>query len=113
MTAALIRLPVSIGLDWWGHQVLITGPVDLGNGKYGVEFRNSWGADYGDDGYSTLTENKAQPSGSFACISVCASDRELNEKSRGTAVDLARLRQKSVKARIDQLTKVPKLQNAP
>jgi hypothetical protein len=96
MTAALLRLPVSIGLDWWEHQVMITGPVDLGNGKYGVEFRNSWGSDYGTDGFDTLTEAKAQPSGSFACVSVGVSDREANAKQRGTVVDLARLRQKTV-----------------
>jgi hypothetical protein len=96
-TAALLRLPVSIGLDWWGHQVLITGPVIFNDGSYGVEFRNSWGSDYGDDGYATLTERKSQPSGSFACISVGTSDRELNANTRGTVADLVMLRQESIR----------------
>jgi hypothetical protein len=96
MTAALLRLPVSIGLDFWSHQVVITGPVDLGNGKYGVEFLNSWGSSYGTNGFDVLSESKAQPSGSFACISVGTSDKALNATQRGTAADLVRLRQKSV-----------------
>jgi hypothetical protein len=95
-TAALLRLPVSIGLNWWGHQVLITAPVVFDNGSYGVEFRNSWGSDYGNDGFATLTESKSQPDGSFACVSVGTSDRDLNASTRGTAVDLVRLRQESV-----------------
>ena len=103
VTAVLLRLPVSIGLDWWGHQVIITGLVDLGNGKWGVEFRNSWG-DWEDDGWSTLTEAKAQPSGSFACVSVGTSDKALNDKARGTVADLVLLRQAAVKRQIQRLT---------
>ena len=74
----------------------------LDDGSIGVVCRNSWGSDYGDDGYFVLTKSKCIPSGSFACISVGTSDRELNSKSRGTAVDLVRLRQKSVAKRIAQ-----------
>jgi hypothetical protein len=95
-TAALLRLPVSVGLDWWSHQIMVVGPVILDNGGYGVECRNSWGSEYGDDGYFVLTESKCQPSGSFACISVGSSDRDINSQSRGTVVDLVRLRQRSV-----------------
>jgi len=44
----------------------------------------------------TLAESKLTPDGSFACVSVGASDRAMNETKRGTAVDLVRLRQASV-----------------
>jgi hypothetical protein len=100
MTAALLRLPVSIGLSWWSHQVIVTSPVDLGNGKFGVEFRNSWGSSFGSDGFDILAESKAQPDGSFACISVGVSDRDVNTVARGTPIDLVRLRQESVKRAI-------------
>jgi hypothetical protein len=76
-TALLLRLPVSIGLDWWGHQVLLTDPAVLPDGGYGVVFRNSWGNDWptqGAGGWSTLTESKSQPDGSFAAINVTALD---------------------------------------
>ena len=107
MTAALLRLPVSIGLDWWGHQVLITEPVDIGGGRFGLGFRNSWGKTYGDDGYDTLDESKAKPDGSFAEVSAGTSDRELNATRRGTVVDLVRLRQESVRKIIRQYEAKP------
>jgi hypothetical protein len=109
-TAALLRLPVSIGLNWWGHQVLITAPVVFDNGSFGVEFRNSWGADYGDDGFATLTENKAQPDGSFACVSVGTADRDLNANTRGTVDDLVKLRQAAVRKLLK--SPPPQYQNA-
>jgi hypothetical protein len=113
-TAALLRLPTSIGLDWWGHQVEITDPVVFDDGSYGVGFRNSWGADWpsqGAGGWSTLTERKSQPSGSFACISVLATDKAINESERGTVVDLVRLRSKSVEQRIRKIQQ-PTIQQA-
>jgi hypothetical protein len=103
-SALIYRMPVSIGLDWWGHQVMLTDPYVFSDGSYGVVMRNSWGPDWptaGADGWSTLTESKSQPSGSFACISVAFNDKEINNKQRGTAVDLARLRQASIKKAIE------------
>jgi hypothetical protein len=64
ITLLLARQPVSVGLDWWGHQVCFTDPVILDNGEVGVKFRNSWG-DWGEDGFGTLTESKSQPDGAF------------------------------------------------
>ena len=77
ITALLLRLPVSIGLDWWGHQVLLTDPAILPGGGYGVVMRNSWGEDWptqGAGGWSTLTEKKSQPDGTFAAINVTELD---------------------------------------
>lgn len=102
-TAVLLRLPVSIGLDWWTHQVQVTDPYVFSDGTYGVVFRNSWGEDWpstGASGWSTLTESKSTPSGSFACISVTPSDKDLKQRD---IVSVVRDRQLAVQKRIAQL----------
>jgi len=53
-------IPCALGLDWWGHLIFACDGVKLGTGKYGVRIRNSWGADYGDNGYAVLEERKAR-----------------------------------------------------
>ena len=76
-TCLLYRMPVSIGLAWWGHQVLLTDPVVFDDGSFGVVMRNSWGEDWpnqGDGGWSTLTERKSQPDGSFASVATTVMD---------------------------------------
>ncbi len=95
-TAALLRLPVSIGLDWWSHQVMVTAPVVFSDGSYGVEIRNSWGSEYGDDGFAELTESRATPSGSFAAVSVLTTDKSYDTAS------LVRRRAAEVKRLIDK-----------
>jgi len=74
ITLLLSRQPISVGLDWWGHQVCFTDPVILDDGSVGVKFRNSWG-DWGDNGFGTLTESKSQPDGAFCPRIVTASDQ--------------------------------------
>lgn len=48
VTCVLLNIPVSIGLDWWGHQVAVVDAVILKNGGLGVVIDNSWGC-YSDD----------------------------------------------------------------
>jgi len=77
MTALFMRMPVSIGLDWWSHQVLLTDPHMFADGTFGPVMRNSWGENWpteGAGGWSTLTESKSQPSSSFAALSVTTFD---------------------------------------
>ncbi len=70
MTLALHRVPVAIGLDWWGHLVCQLSPVLLDDGGFGVDFDNSWGPDYGDNGRAILDEEHATARlGAFAPIS--------------------------------------------
>lgn len=70
MTCALCRIPVAIGLGWWSHLVCQLDPVYLGNGKFGLGCDNSWGADYGENGYFILSEERAEADlGAFAPLS--------------------------------------------
>ena len=70
MTLALNRIPVPIGLGWWGHLVCQLGP-DLGpNDEPIIVFDNSWGSDWGDNGRGSLNEKMGTADlGAFAPIS--------------------------------------------
>jgi hypothetical protein len=56
ITCALLRIPVAIGLSWWGHAVCQLDPVIMSDGSIGIGVDNSWGEDWGDYGYGTLDE---------------------------------------------------------
>ena len=56
MTLALRRIPCPIGLGWWEHLVCGLDPVELDSKTVGLGFDNSWGGDYGDNGYAVLDE---------------------------------------------------------
>jgi len=57
-TLLLYRVPVPVGYNWWGHVVCAIDPVVTGRNDYGIRIRNSWGMDWGTDGYSVLNERK-------------------------------------------------------
>lgn len=65
-TLVLQGIPVCVGYNWWSHAVTLTGLVEISSGKFGFEFRNSWGASYGDDGYGILAEGKGTPDSAYA-----------------------------------------------
>lgn len=62
MTCVLLRLPVAVGYDWWRHEVCALYPVKRGGGRYALGCRNSWGNDYGEQGFFELEGRKAIPS---------------------------------------------------
>jgi len=66
ITCLLLRIPVAVGYDWWRHEVSAIDPIALGDGKYGIRIRNSWGMGYGKDGYAILGEKKATPDDAVA-----------------------------------------------
>ena len=69
MTLAFLRIPVAIGLRWWGHLVCQLDPIHLDDGRFALGCDNSWGADWGDNGYFILEESKATADlGAFAPI---------------------------------------------
>ena len=70
MSLALLRIPVAIALGWWGHLVCQLDPIELPNGSFGIGCDNSWGPDYGDNGYFILEEAKGTADlGAFAPLS--------------------------------------------
>ena len=70
MTLALHRVPVAIGLGWWGHLVCQLDPIELAPNQFGIGIDNSWGADWGENGYGILDEKHGTADlGAFAPIS--------------------------------------------
>lgn len=61
MTCLFNRIPVAIGLNWWGHEICAMDPVMPTPGKFGTNIRNSWGDDYGQNGFAVLSESKSTP----------------------------------------------------
>lgn len=74
-TLVLQGIPVCVGYNWWLHAVTLTGLVEISSGKFGFEFRNSWGASYGDDGYGVLAEGKGTPDDAYAPWQATASPK--------------------------------------
>lgn len=57
-SALLLGFPVTLGLDWWSH--LVCGlQLRIKDGQFYVEFVNSWGTTYENEGFALLTESKA------------------------------------------------------
>ena len=70
VTALLSGYPVYVGYDWWRHALIVVGLTLVGS-EVCLVLRNSWGSNYGDDGYFVLKGNKKYPSyGCFAPRSV-------------------------------------------
>ena len=66
MTCLLLGIPVAVGYNWWRHEVAAIDPIALGGGDFGIRIRNSWGMEYGKDGYAILGEEKGTPDDAVA-----------------------------------------------
>lgn len=67
MTCLLMRIPVPVGLGWWGHLVLAVDPkYDSKTGQFGYLIDNSYGTDYGQNGRAILLGSRAIPNDACA-----------------------------------------------
>lgn len=68
MTCLFYRLPVAIGLSWWGHLICAMDPVLLSRApfRFGCRIWNSWGDGWGEAGESVLTESRSIPNDACA-----------------------------------------------
>lgn len=67
-TCLLLNMPVACGFNWWSHETCALWPVRLSAGRYAIGHRNSWGDDYGENGFFVLEGRKAIPDD--ACVPV-------------------------------------------
>ncbi|MES2788143.1 MAG: hypothetical protein V4719_00880 [Planctomycetota bacterium] len=72
-TQLLLGNPVCVAYDWWEHAVTLIDLVEISPGVFGFEFRNSWGATYGDDGYGVLAEGRGTPNAAYSPVQATAS----------------------------------------
>jgi hypothetical protein len=67
VSCALQNIPMGVCFDWWSHHVEGVGVIVKG-GELCLLCRNSWGADYGDNGFFALAGRKKYPSGAWAFV---------------------------------------------
>ncbi len=65
-TCLLLKIPVAVGYNWWGHEVTAMDLVMPSKNKFGIIIHNSWGPDWSDNGRGVLLESKATPDDAVA-----------------------------------------------
>ena len=62
VSCLLHGIPVAVGYNWWGHEVLANDPVALdGSDRWAIEIDNSWGSNWSDNGHGLLEGSKMLP----------------------------------------------------
>lgn len=65
MSCLFHRIPVAVGYSWWSHEVIAIEPEWM-DGEICLRFRNSWGMNYGEKGFSILRGSKMLPNDAVA-----------------------------------------------
>jgi hypothetical protein len=74
VTFTLLNIPFFSGHAWWSHAITGGFGARIRNRRLELLFRNSWGSDYGEDGYFWMADDKGTPDiGLFGVRSVVAS----------------------------------------
>lgn len=68
-TMLLLDIPCSIGVPAWSHQVCGTALVATPSG-FSVEFVNSWGSDWNNGGFGTMTERYIRGFDAFGATAI-------------------------------------------
>ena len=66
MTMLLLGIPVPVGLNWWGHEVLAIDPILFPDGTFGARIWNSWDWSWGEKGFAILRRAQATPDDAIA-----------------------------------------------
>lgn len=70
ISALLLNLPVAVGYNWWGHEVLAVDPTWL-DGEVALVIANSWSEAWGTEGYGVIQGNRMLPDDAVApCSSI-------------------------------------------
>lgn len=66
VSAVLVhRIPVAVGFNWWRHLVCAVGVT---KGDHDLIIANSWGTNWGDEGFGVLKGSKKYPDGDSVAI---------------------------------------------
>jgi hypothetical protein len=74
VTCVLDNIPVAVDFNHWSHSVCATGVVEVEPGSFALEIYNSWGSEWGQNGYGLLRGQKAIPDGATAIRVTVASE---------------------------------------
>lgn len=73
----LHRKASPVGFNWWGHEVLACDPLWI-DGAPAIRIWNSWGPNWGDNGFGILRGTKMIPDDTVSCFSTTmVDDRQL------------------------------------
>lgn len=62
--------PVMVDFNWWSHAVLAVRAVKIEANSWGIMILNSWGLNWGEQGFGILRGSRARPDGAVAVNTV-------------------------------------------